>query len=276
MFQNAEYNRGKPYFINFRPILHSTRRLSDEELEKYNKYNETVDDIEYEIEQLEAEKIDAFDLKMELKLVKDKIMTGNFSVVEIYLEGLIPRLQKEWEKLGKKPKKREIQLIAEDEIKKSIEEAKTAREKFEKEEAKKKAAASPEVGKEAPKEKIEAKELSPLTFDNGIMVSSLKELQGVLPTMDEEIFKLAVNESKNAVADWIKQLSPEFAENIKTASRQELIQKIDAFIKLGGKMPKEATKKDEKKGKDEKTGEKKEGVKKEEKGKEEKKKEDKK
>ena len=36
MFQNAEYNRGRPYFINFRPILHSTRRLPDEELEKYD------------------------------------------------------------------------------------------------------------------------------------------------------------------------------------------------------------------------------------------------
>jgi len=258
MFQNAEYNRGKPYFINFRPILHSTRRLSDEELDKYNKYNETVDDLEYEIEQLEAEKIDTFDLKMELKLVKDKIMTGNFSVVEIYLEGLIPRLQKEWERLGKKPKKREIQLVAEDEIKKSIEEAKAARDKFEKEEAKKNAAKPAEGKKEEVKEKIETKELNPLTFDNGIMVSSLKELQGVLPTMDDEIYKLAVNENKNAIADWIKQLSPEFAENIKTSNRQELIKKIDAFIKLGGKMPKESKKetpnekKDKKDGKEEK------------------------
>ena len=234
MFQNAEYNRGKPYFINFRPILHNTRRLSDEELDKYNKYNDIVDDLEYQIEQLEKEKVDAFDLKMELKLVKDKIMTGNFSVVEIYLEGLIPRVQKEWQKLGKKPKKREIQLIAEDEIKKSIEEAKQARAKFEKQESKNKPA---EKKEEEPKEKIEDKELKPLTFDNGVMVGRLKELKDVLPNMDEEIFKTHVNETKNDIAEWIKQLSPEFAQNIqKTTNKQELTQKIDAFIKLGGKL----------------------------------------
>jgi hypothetical protein len=137
MFQNAEYNRGRPYFINFRPILHNTRRLSDEDLEKYNKYNDIVDDLDYQIAELEKEKVDAFDLKMELKLVKDKLMTGGFLVVDIYIEGLKPRIEKEWEKIGKKPSKREIKLVDESEIKKSIEEAKKAREKFESEEAKK-------------------------------------------------------------------------------------------------------------------------------------------
>jgi hypothetical protein len=138
MFQNAEYNKGKPYFVNFRPILHNTRRLSDEELEKYNKYNDIIDDFESQVEQLEKEKVDIFDLKMELKLIKDKLMTGNFSVVDIYIEGLGPRLQKQWEKLGKKPKKVEKKLLDEAEIKKSVEEAKKAREVYEKEEQKKK------------------------------------------------------------------------------------------------------------------------------------------
>ena len=143
MFQNAEYNRGKPYFINFRPILHNTRRLSDEELEKYNKYNEIIDDFENQVQQLEKEKVDVFDLKMELKLIKDKLMTGNFSVVDIYVEGLGPRLQKQWEKIGKKPKKAEKKLLDVSEIKKSVEEAKKAREVYEKEELKnKKQAAS--------------------------------------------------------------------------------------------------------------------------------------
>jgi chromosome segregation ATPase len=82
-------------------------------------------------------KVDVFDLKMELKLIKDKIMTGNFSVVDIYVEGLMPRLEKQWEKLGKAPKKRQKLLADLSEIKKSVEEAKKAREKFEKEEAKK-------------------------------------------------------------------------------------------------------------------------------------------
>jgi hypothetical protein len=139
MFQNAEYNKGKPYFINFRPILHNTRRLPDEELEKYNKYNDMIDDFESQVEQLEKEKVDIFDLKMELKLIKDKLMTGNFSVVDIYIEGLGPRLQKQWEKIGKKPKKVEKKLLDVSEIKQSVEEAKKARDIYEKEEQKKKA-----------------------------------------------------------------------------------------------------------------------------------------
>jgi len=251
MFVNPSYNHARPYFINFRPILHNTRRLSDEELERYNKYNIIVDDLEYQIEQLEKEKIDTFDLKMELKLVKDKVMTGNFSVVEIYLEGLKPRVEKEWEKLGKKPKKREIQLVAEEEIRESIEEAKKSREKWEKEEAKK----APKEGEKKEEVKLEEKEVKPLTFDNGIMVSSLKELKGVLPEFDPEIFKIHVNEKKNDVADWAVSISPELGEKLKgVKDKQELIDAIAAFEKGGAEKPaeKKEAKKEVKKGKEEK------------------------
>ncbi|NCN86647.1 DUF87 domain-containing protein [archaeon] len=131
MFQNADYNRGRPYFVNFRPILHSTRRLTDEELEKYNQFNDLVDEIEYQIEGLEKEKVDTFDLKMELKLIKDKIMSGSFSVVEIYLEGLKPRVQKEWEKLGKPLPKLKLELVDEEEMKAEEEKAKAEKAKVE-------------------------------------------------------------------------------------------------------------------------------------------------
>jgi len=133
MIQNAEYNHGKPYFVSFRPILHNTRRLSDEELDKYHEYGEIVEDLEYQIEQLKGEKVDVFDLNMELKLVNDKLMTGNFNVVDIYLEGLKPRIEKEWEKLGKKPKKRKVELIGEEEVEKSLKEAEKERKKWEEE-----------------------------------------------------------------------------------------------------------------------------------------------
>jgi len=56
MFQNAEYNRGRPYFINFRPILHNTRRLPDEELDKYNNYNEIVDDLNIRLSSLKKKR----------------------------------------------------------------------------------------------------------------------------------------------------------------------------------------------------------------------------
>jgi len=133
MIQNAEYNKGMPYFVNLRPILHNTRRLTDEVLEKYNSYGETIDDLEYQIEQLEKEKVDTFDLRMELKLVKDKLMTGNFTVVDIYLEGLKPRMEKQWESLGKKPKKKEIELIDEKELETALDKAQKERDKIEKE-----------------------------------------------------------------------------------------------------------------------------------------------
>ena len=37
MVQNAEFNNGKPYFVEFRPLLHDTARLSDDEIAKYIK-----------------------------------------------------------------------------------------------------------------------------------------------------------------------------------------------------------------------------------------------
>ena len=133
MLQNAEYNKGIPYFVQFRPILHNTRRLTDDILDKYNQYGELVDDLEYQIEQLEELKVDTFDLKMELKLVKDKLMTGNFSVVDIYLEGLKPRIEKQWTSLGKKPKKRELVLLDAKEVESSLAQAQKDREKYQKE-----------------------------------------------------------------------------------------------------------------------------------------------
>lgn len=150
MFVNPKYNRGKPYFIQFRPILHSTRRLSDEVLEQYNKYGETIEDIEFQIENLEKEKVDTFDLKMELKLVKDKLMTGNFTVVNIYLESLQPRVEKEWTKLGKPAPKRQLELVELQEIESSLKQAQAGRKDFEKQDEQK-----PVQEKPAEPEKIE-------------------------------------------------------------------------------------------------------------------------
>ena len=159
MFVNPKYNKGKPYFVNFRPILHNTRRLSDKVLEQYNKYTEIIEDLEYQIEQLEGEKVDTFDLKMELKLVKDKLMTGNFTVVDIYLEGLKPRLEKQWASLGKKPKKKELELIDAKEVEASLKQAQKGREEFDKEQ-KEEAKSSEDKPKEESEEKAEKKEVS--------------------------------------------------------------------------------------------------------------------
>ena len=128
--QNSAYNKGKPYFISFRPTMHSTQRISDEELESYNKYNEIIDDLDYQLEQLEKYGIDAFDLRLELKLSQDKVKSGNFNMVNIYLDGLKPRIKAQWDKLGKQPKRREIKYISESELEEELEKAKQERKKY--------------------------------------------------------------------------------------------------------------------------------------------------
>ena len=133
MVQNSSYNKGQPFYVTFRPILHSVARLKDEELEEYNKYNDIIEDIEYQFEQLEEFKQDVFDLKLELKLSKDKVKSGNFNMVKIYLDGLTPRIQKLWDKLGKKPKKMEVKLVSEDDLRAELEAAKSAKKEFEEE-----------------------------------------------------------------------------------------------------------------------------------------------
>ena len=52
MLANAAYNKGRPFFVSFRPILHSVKRLGDEELDKYAKYNKIIDEYKYQVEQL--------------------------------------------------------------------------------------------------------------------------------------------------------------------------------------------------------------------------------
>ncbi|HIH48083.1 TPA: DUF87 domain-containing protein [Candidatus Woesearchaeota archaeon] len=119
MVQNSAWNNGKPYFVQFRPIMHSVERLTDDELELYAKYNDIVWDLEYGLKQLEEMGQDVFDLKLELKLASDKIKSGNFNMVKIYLEGLTPRIDAFWKKIGKTPKKREIELYTDEgEVKK--------------------------------------------------------------------------------------------------------------------------------------------------------------
>ena len=127
---NAEYNHGRPYFVSFRPILHSVSRLSDKELETYEKYSNRADDLAYQLEQLEKNGEDIFDLDLELKLAKSKIRGGQFDMVDVYLNSLEPRISSSWKKIGKQPKKREIELISEEVIEAAVKAGETERKKF--------------------------------------------------------------------------------------------------------------------------------------------------
>ncbi|MEK6916925.1 MAG: helicase HerA-like domain-containing protein, partial [Nanoarchaeota archaeon] len=136
LIQNSEYNKGKPYFIHYRPLLHSITRLNDAKIADYDKYNNIIDDLQYQLDQIKEFNIDVFDLELELKLALEKVKTGEFNLVRIYLESLTPKVDKMWQKLKKKPKRFEIKMISEAELKKELEEAKEARKKFEDEQKK--------------------------------------------------------------------------------------------------------------------------------------------
>ena len=176
MVQNANYNNGKPFYVTFRPILHSVARLKDDELDEYNKYNDIVEQIEYEFDQLDELKQDVFDLRLELKLAKDKVKGGNFNMVKIYLDGLTPRVQKVWDKVGQQPKKREIRLVSEEELQEDLKQAMKAK----KEKAAAEAASgggSAEEKKEEPEVKLSEEELA----DN------LKQIEKLFKAIDEAI-----------------------------------------------------------------------------------------
>jgi hypothetical protein len=132
MVVNAEYNSGKPYFVSFRPLLHSTKGLSKSELKRYEEYFDKIEDLEFQINKLEEYKVDVFDLKLELKIAKEKVKMGQFQMVDMYLESLIPEIETEWKKL-KKPAEHIIkERIDKNLISKGISKGKEEIQKYEK------------------------------------------------------------------------------------------------------------------------------------------------
>lgn len=211
MLENAQFNRGNPYFVAFRPLLHEHARLTDDELDNYNRYNDRIDELDYSIECLEKESIDIFDLKLELKMALDKVKSGSFNMVDIYLEGLKPRVEEQWKRLGKEPAKKTARLVSEDELKEEFLKAQQARKEYE------------EKGGTAAKGAGGAI-IKPLKFSNGIMVTKKNELLDALEAMNITTFQQHVNDKKNEVADWMKLISKGIGEELaKTTDREEMI-----------------------------------------------------
>jgi hypothetical protein len=220
MFENAQYNKGNPYFIALRPLKHMHARLTDDELDKYNKYNDILDELEFQIEMLEKEKIDVFDLKLEHKMALDKVKSGSFNMVDIYLEGLKPRIKTQWEKLGKEPPKKQARVVSEQEMMEEFKRAQDARKQFD--EAAKKAG----ISTAAPGSQ------GPLKLGGGTyFVTSKTELLDALMAMDEGMFAGHVNASKNEIADWLIAVDKNAADKMRTAkTKAEAVAAITEFI----------------------------------------------
>ncbi|MEM1804585.1 MAG: DUF87 domain-containing protein, partial [Nanopusillaceae archaeon] len=92
--QNPEYNNGKPWIIQFRPILHSTFALSKEELDTYMNLRKKLEAFEKEVENLKARGIDTFDIENEIKLAWDRLKQGMFRMVETYIESIETNLKR--------------------------------------------------------------------------------------------------------------------------------------------------------------------------------------
>ena len=92
--QNPEYNNGKPWIINFRPILHSTFALSKEELDTYMRLRKKLEEFEKEIETLKAKGVDTFDIENEIRLAWDRLKQGMFKIVETYIESIETSLKR--------------------------------------------------------------------------------------------------------------------------------------------------------------------------------------
>ncbi|MDO8517070.1 MAG: DUF87 domain-containing protein, partial [Nanoarchaeota archaeon] len=127
---NAEYNLGRPYFVSFRPILHSVKSLTKPELVKYGKYFESIEDMEYQISKLKELKVDVLELELELKLAFAKVKEGQFSLADMYFESLSPKIDEQWKKLGKSAMHLVKKKISKEEILESVSKAKKEREKY--------------------------------------------------------------------------------------------------------------------------------------------------
>jgi hypothetical protein len=100
LVQNPAYNNGKPWFISFRPLLHDTFRITDQELESYDKFKKDIEDLRKETEKLKSKQIDTYDMELELNLAEEKTKTGQLRMAETYIESVKTRI----ETIGKRRK----------------------------------------------------------------------------------------------------------------------------------------------------------------------------
>jgi len=130
MIVNAEYNSGRPYFVAFRPILHSTQRLTKQTLDKYSKYFNKLEDLAFQIDKLKELGQDVIDLELELKFSRDKMSEGSFQMVDMYLETLEPKIKTAWRKAHKAPLHLVKKKLSQKDVLEGIKQAKKDRENY--------------------------------------------------------------------------------------------------------------------------------------------------
>jgi hypothetical protein len=204
MVVNPEYNLGRPYFVSFRPILHSTRRLSNDELKQYEKYFEEIEDIEFQAGCLKKRNVDIFDLELEIKLTKQKIKEGQFQMADMYLESLRPALEAEWKKIGKEPLHHVKKRISVGDVVKGISKAKKEREKYAKENPQKEDSFDRkiiELKNSLDELEKKGKNVSNLRLQLEDLRTRLKPYKGKVPEQDAEGINEEIEELKKRIKE---------------------------------------------------------------------------
>jgi hypothetical protein len=92
MFQNPEYNKGAPYLIEFRPLLHSTHGISPETSDKIVAVRNELKQLENRIKTLEKQGVEMYQSRVELDLASKNLKLQRFSMVRAYIESIEKRL----------------------------------------------------------------------------------------------------------------------------------------------------------------------------------------
>ncbi|MCK4649724.1 DUF87 domain-containing protein [Candidatus Pacearchaeota archaeon] len=206
MVINAEYNNGRPYFVAFRPILHSVERLSNKELKEYEKYFVEIEDFEYQVLQLKKLDVDTMDLELEIKLSKAKIKSGQFQIAEMYLKSLRSKAMDQWKKIGKKPMHLVRRRLSAVEVTEGIKKAKTERAKYIKKNPQESISFNEEIlniKKSVEEEKKKGRDTSIFEVKIEGLKNRLKPFKGNIPSKDSlgikqeiDALKLEVSASK--------------------------------------------------------------------------------
>ena len=100
LMQNPDYNKGRPYFVAFRPLLHNLARLTDAELKTIREFDARLDAIAQKIGDFRNGGADTSDEDVELELARTKNQLGHFDVVKVYVESLEEKVKELEKKYG--------------------------------------------------------------------------------------------------------------------------------------------------------------------------------
>ncbi|MCW1296818.1 MAG: DUF87 domain-containing protein [Candidatus Parvarchaeota archaeon] len=87
MIQNPEYNNANPYFIKFRPLLHSPHSIPNKKIDEIQIYRKKILELKEKIDELKDRR-DVSEMKISLELAAEKLRHGMLELVKYYLEDI--------------------------------------------------------------------------------------------------------------------------------------------------------------------------------------------